>query len=234
MELRDTVLSELPDLPRWVEARGMLLSGRGQVLETADGGRVVCSPADRLIVPLGIALPENIAEIAARQPGSTLLLQDVMIPSARFRLPDWDASRATLYVLPKEVRTLDAPRHPAELLSRSQIESAGVPGPMRDELIDALGRSPVWGAIKDGRPVAFAYASQATERWFDVSVDTLEQHRRQGYGRSAAIALIVDRMMKGLQAVWGAVDENDASRQLAERLGFAPADEMWVLTPPPA
>lgn len=234
MSLETTVLAELPDLPRWVEARGLLLAGRGQVIEDAGGARLIYSGADRLLVPLTVDMPAGIAALAAAHPGTTVLLQDVMLPSARWRLPDWTASRATLYSLPPEQpRTWRPPAWPTALVTREEIETAGhLPGPLRDELLDGAGRSPVWAAFDAGRPVSFAYAARTTESWFDVSVDTLEASRNRGFGRAAAIALITDLLLKGLNAVWGAVDGNLPSERLAARLGFVPVDELWVMTPP--
>ena len=45
------VLASLPDLPRWVEARGMLQARRAFVVDTADGCRLICGRKDRLVVP---------------------------------------------------------------------------------------------------------------------------------------------------------------------------------------
>ena len=82
-----------------------------------------------------------------------------------------------------------------------------VPQALRDRLRDAVLRTPVWSASKEGRPVAFAYAAHTTEAWFDLSVDTLEDARNQGLGRAAAMGLIVDRMLRGLRPVWCAAEE---------------------------
>lgn len=234
MSLEAAVLAELPDLPRWVEARGMLLSGRGRVIEDSDRTRLVHSAADRLLVPLTVDLPPGIAALAAAHPNTTVLLQDVMLPSARWRLPDWTALRATLYSLPPDrPRTWQPPAWPTAMITLAEIKAAGhLPQPLRDELLDGISRSPVWAAFEAARPVAFSYAAQTTESWFDVSVDTLEASRNRGFGRAAAIALITDRLLKGLNAVWGVVDGNLPSQRLAARLGFVPVDELWVMTPP--
>ena len=31
-------------------------------------------------------------------------------------------------------------------------------------------------------PVSFCYPALRTERWWDISIETLEDHRRRGYG----------------------------------------------------
>ncbi len=229
------VLACLPDLPRWVDARGLLLSRRGVVVETADSCRLICGRADRLVVPITVELSPQLGATAAREvPGASVLLQDVMLPAGRYHLPDWTAEAATLYTLPPErARGWHVPPWPTAPMSREQIDAAThVPTPLLDDLRDAVGRTPVWSASKDGRPVAFAYAAQTTETWFDVSVDTLEEARHQGLARAAVMGLIVDRMLRGLRPVWGAEKRNEASHALARRLGFEPVDLVWVLTQP--
>ena len=65
------VLASLPDLPRWVDARGMLLARRGFVVDTADGCRLICGRKDRLVVPTTVELSPQIEATATREaPGS--------------------------------------------------------------------------------------------------------------------------------------------------------------------
>lgn len=227
------VLATLPDLPRWVEARGLLISRRGLVVDTPDGCRMVCSRADRMVVPTTIELSPQLEAVAAREvPGATILVQDAMLPAARFHLPDWTAEAVTLYTLDEaRARAWRMPRWPTAPITESQLRAVdGLPPDLQDELLAAAAHTPVWAAKLDGRPAAFAYAAQASERWFDVSVDTLEPFRNQGLGRAAAMALIVDRMLHGLLPVWGAVTGNEASHRVARRLGFEAVDLVWLLT----
>ena len=227
------VLASLPDLPRWVQARGLLLSRRGFVIDTADGCRMVCGRSDRLVIPITVELSPLLEATALREvPGGQILLQDVMLPAARFHLADWDAEPATLYTLPPErARSWPLPDWPTGPLSTSQLEAAAhVPARLRDELIDASTHTPVWAASLDGLPMAFAYAAQTTEGWCDIAVTTLEDARNRGLAKAAAMGLIVDRLLRGLRPVWGAVRSNDASHALARRLGFEPVEQLWVLT----
>ncbi len=227
------VLAALPDLPRWVEARGLLLSRRGFVVDTADGCRMVCSRADHLVVPTTIELSPQLEATATREvPDATILVQDVMLPAARYHLPDWNAEAVTLYTLHEErARAWRMPQWPTSPITASQIAALDdLPPDLRDELLVAADHTTVWAAKHDGRPAAFAYAAQTTERWFDVSVDTLEPLRNQGLGRAAAMALVVDRMLHGQLPVWGAVKSNEPSHRLARRLGFDAVDLLWLLT----
>jgi hypothetical protein len=227
------VLAALPDLPRWVEARGLLISRRGIVVDTPDGCRLVCSRADHLVVPTTIELSPQLEAVATREvPDATILLQDVMLPAARYHLPDWHAEAVTLYTLHEErARAWQLPNWPTAPISADQLAAVDeLPVALRDELIAAASQAPIWAAKYEGRPASFAYAAQTTERWFDVSVDTLEPHRNLGLGRAAAMGLIVDRLLHGLLPVWGAVQSNEASHRLARRLGFDAVDLLWLLT----
>ena len=87
------IFSQIPDLPRWVDARGLLLSRRGFLVNAADGCRVVCGRADRLIVPVTFDLTRELDAIAAREVTgpATIVLQEVMLPSARWLLQEWEA-----------------------------------------------------------------------------------------------------------------------------------------------
>ena len=227
------VLASLPDLPRWVEARGMLLSRRAYVVDTADGCRLICGRKDRLVVPTTVELSPQLEAVATREvPGTSILLQDVMLPAGRYHLPDWKAEAATVYTLPPDrARGWRLPQWPTAPMTSEQIDALEhVPAALRDQLRDAVDRTSVWSASMEGQPVAFAYATQTTESWFHLSVDTLEGARNQGLGRAAAMGLIVDRMLRGLRPVWIAVKSNEASQRLARRLGFEPVDLLWVLT----
>ena len=64
------LLASVPDLPRWVEARGMLLSGRGAVVETGllDPPTVVASPAVMLAVVLRWDQPETLTRALRQVP----------------------------------------------------------------------------------------------------------------------------------------------------------------------
>jgi hypothetical protein len=229
------VLASLPDLPRWVAARGMLLARRGLALDVDEACRVVCGRKDHLVVPVTIALSAQLETVAMREvPGGSIVLQDIMLPAARYFLPEWNAEPATVFTLPDDkAKSWPLPEWPTAPLTTAQLESAEhVPGPLRDRLVDASTRMPVWGASLDGRPAAFGYASLSTEAWFEISVETLEPARRRGLGRAAAMGIIVDGLLRGHRPVLSCVRGNEAANGLARRLGFEPVDMLWVLTRP--
>ena len=82
------------------------------------------------------------------------------------------------------------------------------------------------------RPAAFCYAGAVTESLWDVSIDTLEPYRRQGYATRCAAFVIEQMRAAGKEPVWGSLFSNVASAQLAARLGFVPVDTIVVFARP--
>jgi len=229
------VLASLPDLPRWVAARGLLLSRRGFAYDVDESCRIVCGRKDHLVVPVTLTLSPQLEAVATREvPDGSIVLQDIMLPAARYFLPEWNAEPATVYTLSSDTaKSWPVPQWPTAPLTAEQIEAApDVPALLRDRLLDASTRMPVWAASADGRPAAFCYASLATETWFEVVVETLEPARSRGLGRAAAMGLIVDRMLHGLRPVFTCVRCNQPAQAMARALGFEAVDLVWVLTRP--
>jgi RimJ/RimL family protein N-acetyltransferase len=78
--------------------------------------------------------------------------------------------------------------------------------------------------------VAFCYPVLQTERWWDVSVDTLEEFRGRGLAPRAAREMVRLMRTRGKSPVWGAVETNAASLSVARRLGFVEAGRLAVFT----
>ena len=80
--------------------------------------------------------------------------------------------------------------------------------------------------LEEDLPVSVCLPTLVTERFWDVSIETVEGYRRSG--RAAAAFLRVEREMrsKGLTPVWGAAENNPASLALAAKLGFVPVAEV--------
>jgi RimJ/RimL family protein N-acetyltransferase len=121
------------------------------------------------------------------------------------------------------------------MLSPRDAESLDeLPPVLRDEVRTALGFTHVAAVFVEGRPVSFGYAGYETEKYFDVSIDTLEEFRGRGYGRDCCEFLIDHMARHGLEPVWGALEGNAASRALAASLGFRPVGEVVVFEAPAA
>lgn len=251
-------LSRVPDEPRWIDTRGMLLSGRADV--------VAASPAPPTHAAVVVARDSALVSIVGRPPAA--LIVDVIatvagdinvlaqMEDADFvaqALAGWRRQRAIVHVLPEARRRELAPDPQARVF---MMESAPrfdhVPELLKRELLDALkghtvsrfvpGVLPPSSAVvrrvtvpmaavwADGRPVSFCYPVWQTETLWDVSIETLEPYRRHGFGARAARTLMHHLRGSGRSPVWGALDTNAGSRALAARLGFVEAGGLAVFT----
>ena len=99
------------------------------------------------------------------------------------------------------------------------------PRELRHEITHAREMAPIAAALVDGRPVSFCYPIWTTESMWDVSIDTLPDHRRRGLAAHATRFMTEHRRRDGLEPIWAALESNVASLRLAARLGFTPVDE---------
>lgn len=97
---------------------------------------------------------------------------------------------------------------------------------MRQRIVTTLQTYPYLVAVRDGRLVGYAYASQhrtrAAYRWaVDVTVYIAEGERRSGVGRSLYAELLPILAKQGFNAAYAGIAlPNAASIGLHERLGF--------------
>jgi hypothetical protein len=231
------LLDHLPDLPRWVEGRGMLLSGRGRIVARgpAPGDAVLVADDAHLAVVTGSPGERELAVAL----GDLASVSTLVFPAddhglsgmLRRLLPSWQEEEAVLHELvDARVRALRVPRGADARWLHDPASSrlAHLPGDLVTELGLAARVSPVAAAFDRGVPVSFCYAAWQTERWWDVSVDTVELHRRRGHAAAAASFLIEAFARAGKRPVWGALASNTASLGLARRLGFTPVDVLRV------
>jgi hypothetical protein len=255
----EAALRRVPDRPRWVDTRGMLLSGRARVAAAAGAdlardGFLVVAPDASLAAIVGQPAPDVIRRALSTLGGDVnLLAQSEDAAAAAAALPGWRRRTAILHVLPAPMPWESEDDPAARVFNRENAPALDhVPDPLRRELLDALrGRTlarfvpgatpetaldlarrlvPMAAVWPDRRPVAFCYPVWQTETLWDVSIDTLEPHRRRGYGARAARALIRYMRVHGRAPVWGALDTNTASRTLAARLGFIETAGIAVFT----
>lgn len=253
-------LARVPDVPAWVDTRGMLLTGRAFV-SFAPGanlhtdGFVVELASRALVSVVGRPPAPLIAERVGCLVGDVNVLCAVEAADAvENALPGWQRHAALIHALPS--------RQPWELETDPGVTvftRAGapplshVPEPLRTELVETLEGHPaarfVPGALPpamprdrsgqpipmaaawaDGLPVAFCYPVLQTETLWDVSVDTLPAFRGRGLAGRAAREMTRHMRRLGKAPVWGAVETNSASLGAARRLGFVRSGRLAVFT----
>ena len=241
-ELLARLAALLPDVPRFVETRWMLLEGRCEVLGLQEGGATTPSLVARggeggLVCVVGTPAASAISDAVARNAdGGALISMSENVPRARRALPRWEAQPAALHRLGEGERLAETPQGEVRLLSRPE-ELGGLTSGLRAGLREELGRALRRGAavaatFAGGVAVSFCYAAAETEGLWDISIDTLEGYRRQGH--AAACAAYMVRYMRGTtgkEPVWGALVSNAASMGLAARLGFVVVDSYFVFHP---
>ncbi|HWO87781.1 MAG TPA: GNAT family N-acetyltransferase [Gemmatimonadales bacterium] len=224
----------LPDVPRWVETRATLLSGRAEVLGLSGDRRnfVVRSLREPLIGVVGRPEPPFIAEAAGRDPEAAVLVPEEHLDHVAAALPGWEAAGATIYEWPLGV-PLPSPLEDPDVrpFAPHQDNLGHVPALLREELLRVSSWATVVMAVyAGGGPVSFCYDCSTTESLWDVSIDTLEPYRGRGFAVRAVREMIAQLARRGKSPVWGAADDNEPSRRLAAKLGFVPADRLAVFT----
>jgi RimJ/RimL family protein N-acetyltransferase len=73
---------------------------------------------------------------------------------------------------------------------------------------------------RDGEAVSRCHSVMVGAGRAEISIETTEPHRRQGLATLAACAFIERCFEAGLEPAWSNWDSNEASRGLAQKLGF--------------
>jgi GNAT superfamily N-acetyltransferase len=227
------VLALIADEPRWVEVRSLMLSGRARVevasvsppalivvrADVAQGG-IVGRPPHQAIQTMAASVDE-------------ILVEPEHVEWVAAALPDWPFELAMLHVLGGVPRLPVVPRGRVRIVSREEVAGwPDIPEDLRDELLAVEPGTPVFAAFAGEHPASFCYAGAVTESLWDVAIDTLPRFRRRGYATQCA-AFVIERMRAaGKEPVWGALASNVASARLAAKLGFVPADTIFVFARP--
>jgi GNAT superfamily N-acetyltransferase len=225
----------LPDVPRFVETRGMLLEGRCEVLGlewVPSPSFVTCDGEEKLVCVVGSPAPEAISEAVARNgdAGEVIAMPENVARVAEV-LPGWEALPVVAHLLGDSERLPETPEGAVRLLSGPE-EIVHLPPDLGAELARALlGKTPVAAAFVGGEPVSFCYAGWETEGLWDVSIDTLDGYRRRGYAAWCAAYAIRHMRALGKEPAWHALESNTASMGLAARLGFVPVDRFFLFEP---
>ncbi len=231
----------LPDVPRLVETRAMLLGGDCEVLgfeeDAPSPSFVVRARAEDLVCVVGHPFREAVAEALARSgDASAVIAMPENVSRVAQAVPGREPQPAILHLLARAERLPGATEGQVRLLSGPEellLLPAGLRAELRAELERTLSRgTSVVAAFVGDVPVSFCYVASETEGLWDVSIDTLEEYRRQGHAaRCAAYMIRHMRATVGKEPVWGAVEFNAPSMVLAAKLGFVPVDRVFVFEP---
>lgn len=221
-----SALDLAPDVPRWVEARAMLLAGATP--RPCGAGFLVADASQQLVVALG-----DVDVKAVDVPsGFTLLcaIENLALASALGAGDGMIVERALLHTLP-DPDVLPDDEGAVAVAPDAPLALDHLPAPLADEVTRAHRAGVMHVAFVDGLPVSFASAPWRTETLFDVSVDTAPGARQLGLATRVAAAMIRAERAAGRSPVWGATESNAASLALARRLGFEAVDALWVCQP---
>ena len=236
MSLGHSLADRLPDVPRWVEARDLLRGGACEILGLREEPELsfVIRDTEPLggIIVVGAPGDGAIRAAAGRNSGGSLIARLDQAERIARLLPEWTATRAILHLLG------DAPRLPrvapgqVRFVDAAELRRMDVPAALAEELAIGAAGSPVAATFVEGRPVSFCYAGGITETLWDISIDTLPEHRRRGCAALCVAHLIHHMRAMGKQPVWGSDVANPPSWMLARKLGFVPVDEVALFDPP--
>lgn len=233
---------KIPDLPRWVEARALLLTEACEIYglqETPELALVVREPEHGTVFVIGTpAVAALQAAIQHHPAGGEVIAPFSQTAWLAAALPGWAHTRIIVHQLAEpnwfaEPNRFADPQHlpvtaagQVGFLDPATLPQLALPEALRAELLSGAEYSLIAATFVAAQPVAFCYAGAETETLWDVAIDTLPEHRRKGYAALCAVHLIRHMAAKGKRPVWQAVEENPASWQLAQKLGFVPMDEL--------
>lgn len=221
----------LPDIPRFVETRGLLLGGRCVVTSSRDGF-VVKALDGPLVCCVGLPDPETIRQaVADPNPDLRVLVQPENEDHAALALPGWGRGSATIHRLEPGRWPEPDPSVDIRLL-QDDLLLALLPEGLRNEIAWALPRATVAVAFSDGLPASICYSCWETETLWDISIDTVPEFRRRGLAEACTAFLIRTMRERGKEPVWGAEDSNVPSLRLAAKMGFVPVDRLILFAPP--
>lgn len=239
------IAQRLPDLPRWVELRALLYGGGCEIFglevqpegSTALPGRPELSlllrdpDTDEIFLAGRPAETALHAAIQCNRNGGSIIAPPEQVAWIANTLPQWSHTHIILHLLQNPQRLPSVSAAAAGLLDAATLDGLAIDKELLHELQSGAQRSPLAATFVAGQPVAFCYAGATTEALWDVSIDTLPEHRRRGYAALCAAFMIEHMRAHGRQPVWAALENNPPSLRLARKLGFVPVDTLVLFEP---
>ncbi len=223
----------IPDQPRWVEARALLLHHPCRVFgfQTEPGlSLIVREPDKKTAFVIGVPSMAALQTAIHDEPCDEIIAAPEMAGRLLSMLPGWVDQQILVHLLMNPERLPEAD-HRVRFLDPSLLGHLVLNDELREELEEGARQSLIAARFVDEQPVSFCYAGAVTESWWDVSIDTLPDHRRQGFAALCAAFMIRHMQASHKHPVWQALEDNPASWLLAQKLGFAPIGEIAFLTP---
>ncbi len=218
----------VPDVPRWVEARGLLLNADARDLfgvSTEPEFSAIVRDGERAAFVIGAPRVSAIEEALKEK-----RIVEVIGGAEHAALLDnalrgWVRSRIIVHRLERPELLPVIPRGAVRLLDVAALRGYSFDAELAHEIADNT-ESPVATTFVGDEPVSFCYAGVIGETYWDIGIDTLEAHRGMGYAGLCAAHLIHHMYALGKAPVWQAVEGNPASLRVAAKLGFEPIDEL--------
>jgi GNAT superfamily N-acetyltransferase len=234
MIARPDLAVRLPDIPRWIEARSMLLTGNCEILSepTDEMACVVLNIERQLIVVTGRPSASTILQ-AVGATGERALVICPLEEAGHVGavLPNRILSPAKLHLLVKQHLMPQVTSGAVRFVSKDELSGLDLPNELKKELAIVAPHCTIAATIVDELPVSFCYVGWETETLWDVSIETLREHRGLGYA-ARAVSFLTDHMrQRGKSPVWGAEEFNIPSMRLAAKLGFRPVDSLALFHP---
>ena len=233
MAIHHTVARLLPDLPRWVEVRDLLLSEDCEIFDLQEKGElsfILRESSGKMVFVIGqpsiIGLQTALQNV---EEGCMVVAPQEQVIWLTPALSGWTRTRIIIYTLSNLQRLPIASANQVDFLNNDTLNRLPISSDLMDELKDGAEHSMIAATWVDQQPVSFCYAASETETWWDIAIDTLPEHRRKGYAAMCVSNMIRYMHPKGKQPIWQAVENNLPSRRLAQKLGFEPIDELALL-----
>ncbi|GIW06720.1 MAG: hypothetical protein KatS3mg060_1525 [Dehalococcoidia bacterium] len=233
------VAAQLPDRPWLVFLRWCLATGRAHVVafrEEASGPvAVVRLDPQGTVWAVGAVTSDELCRAVRGERGVAEVRADEMaMGSARVACRGWFETAAIVHERPPgPLPPYDARgvRLMATADDRRAVDRLSYR--LRAAAFFASPQLPVALCFDDIEVISVATFYAETARYGEVSIDTVRWRRRQGHGFRTAAFLLEHGLPPQKWAVWTAEAHNEASVQLAARLGFRPVERFTLLRPRP-